>query len=197
MRLRLGLFLLGLAGLLALMGPAAPQSVTPGTVFWQCKAPSSGPPPTPAGYCPAGNTYPLPVTPTTAPVGATVIAPLPGNAGGQAVFLHGVGTGVNASTTATLANASGKTTYICGFSVTATGATTGQVETVVVSGLLSGGETYEFASPTGATLVATLQQGYQPYCVPASGTNVPIVVTFGAAGTGSTAQTAQVWGFQL
>lgn len=189
-------FLWSLLALALLASPAPAQ--TPGTMYWQCKQPTSGPPPTPAGYCPVNTTYPVPVTQTTAPSGATVVAPLPGNANGQASPVQGIG-GPAAATqvTATLAGAAGKTTYICGYTASAGGATAGQLVAVVVSGLLSGGQTVEWAVPTGATADAIpLQQTYTP-CLPASAVNTAIVVTVPSVGAGSTAQTVQAWGYQL
>jgi len=102
-------------------------------------------------------------------------------------------TGTTAATTATLANVGGKTTYICGFTISAkaTSATSGAA---TVTGTVTG--TLNYIQNVGtATVASTLSQTFAP-CVPASGANIAIAVQSVAAGSGgNTAVTA--WGYQL
>lgn len=102
-------------------------------------------------------------------------------------------TGTTAATVATLAGTSGKTTYICGFCITAD-ATAALSGAATVAGTISGSLNY-IQSVGTATSAQALQQNYNPP-IPASATNTAITVTSAAAGTGgNTAVTA--WGYQL
>lgn len=102
-------------------------------------------------------------------------------------------TGTTAATAATLAAVSGKTTYICGFTITAT-ATAAVAGAATVTGTKTG--TLNFIQSVGAaTLGQVLSQNFSPP-IPASANNTAIVITSLAAGTGgSTAVSA--WGYQL
>lgn len=103
----------------------------------------------------------------------------------------------NATATATLAAASGKTTYITGFSVTASGATAAKVAQVTVTGCITGTKTYTFVFPAGATVAATPLVICFGKPVPASGVNTAIAVACPASGTGGTNCTVTAEGFQL
>lgn len=118
------------------------------------------------------------------PSGAT---PITGDSGNQA----------NASAVATLAGVSSKTTYITGFEVTAAGATSAKVATVVVAGTVTGSKNYTFVFPAGATVSATPLVVQFATPIPASATNTAITVTLQAAGTGGTNATVSAEGFQL
>jgi hypothetical protein len=97
---------------------------------------------------------------------------------------------------ATLAAAAGKTTFICGFTMTSAGSTAAAVVSPTVVGTLGGTMTYTYASVAGATLAnLPLQNGFTP-CVPASAANTAIVVTLPSLGAGNTNATAVAWGFQ-
>lgn len=102
-------------------------------------------------------------------------------------------TGTTAATAATLAAAANKTTYICGFIITA-GATAAISGAATVTGTKSG--TLNFIQNVGiATSAQALSQTFNPP-IPASAVNTAIVVTSLAAGTaGTTAVSA--WGYQL
>ena len=102
-------------------------------------------------------------------------------------------TGTTGATVATLTGASGKTTYIAGFIITAD-ATAAIAGAATVTGTVTG--SLNFIQNVGAaTSATTLQQNFNPP-IPASATNTAITITSLAAGTGgSTAVTA--WGFQL
>jgi len=102
-------------------------------------------------------------------------------------------TGTTAATVATLAGASSKTTYICGFTITAD-ATAALAGAATVAGTISGSLNY-IQSVGSATAAQLLTQSFVPP-IPASATNTAITVTSAAAGTGgNTAVTA--WGYQL
>ena len=115
-----------------------------------------------------------------------------------AVGVTGSGTGTTGAISATLAAASGKTTYICGFSYTGTNATAAQNGSVTVTGVITG--TMSFGFPTIATGVALLSpsplvQNFYP-CVPGSAVNTAIVVNGPALGAGAPLATVAAWGYQ-
>jgi hypothetical protein len=101
-------------------------------------------------------------------------------------------TGTTAAVVATLPAATGRTTYITGFSITST-ATAGLVAPATITGLTNS-MTYE--QPVGTSpVVGQLTQTFFP-ALPGSAVNTAIVVTSAAAGTaGVTA--VNVWGYQL
>lgn len=89
----------------------------------------------------------------------------------------------------------GKTNYLTGFEVTGGGATVGSIVTVNIVGALGGTLGYRIAVPTGAAI------GAQPLIVefnpplPASGTNVAIIVNVGAFGAGNTDMAVAAHGY--
>lgn len=139
-----------------------------------------------------------PVT-TTVPVSGSVslsgssIPALSSQYPASATAITASNTGTVAATAATLVGAVGKTTYVCGFSITSD-ATAGLAGTATVAGVITGTMTY-IQGVGAAPSVASLNQTFSP-CIPASAVNTSIVVTSAAAGTGgSTAVNA--WGYQL
>ena len=103
----------------------------------------------------------------------------------------------NANAAATLAAAAGKTTFISGFELTATGATVGLPVTATVTGILGGTLSYTFAAPAGALLIATpLIVLFNPP-LSASAVNTAIVVTLPALGGGNTNASANAHGYQV
>lgn len=102
-------------------------------------------------------------------------------------------TGTTAATTATLPGVAGKTTYICGFTISAD-ATTAVAGAATVTGTISG--SLNFIQNVGAaTAAGILIVPFNP-CVPASAVNTGIAVVSAAAGiAGNTAVNA--WGYQL
>lgn len=102
-------------------------------------------------------------------------------------------TGTTAATAATLAGTSGKTTYVCGFSITSD-AVAALAGSATVAGVITG--TMTFIQGVGAIpAVSSLTQTFSP-CVPASTSNTGIVVTSAAAGTGGNTA-VNAWGYQL
>jgi hypothetical protein len=124
----------------------------------------------------AGPVYPFPVAPNSYPAFAT---PITGNAAGTTGAVVG-----------TLANATAKTTYICGFDISALGGTA-TVGPVTVAGTLTSSFVYQFSS---AAAGATLNKTFTP-CIPASAANTPITVTTTADGSAS-AVDVNSWGYQ-
>lgn len=103
----------------------------------------------------------------------------------------------NATATATLAGASGKTTYITGFQVSGAGATLGLPVIVTVVGLISGTNSYIYSAVAGVLLENTpLFIQFDPP-VPASATNTSIVVSCPALGAGNTNNVVNAQGYQL
>lgn len=112
----------------------------------------------------------------------------------NAVPITASSTGTTGATTATLAAAIGKTTYICGFSIraNATAAVTGNA---TVSGTITGTLNFtQWTAPTALGLGIT-EMIFAP-CVPASATNTTVSATSAAPGTGGVVS-ATSWGYQL
>lgn len=102
-------------------------------------------------------------------------------------------TGTTGATTATLAGTSGKTTYICGYSIRAN-ATAATTVTDTITGVIT-------ATLSSILWVAPLASGigvdemvFSP-CVPASGANQAIAIVSGAPGSGGTVS-SKGWGYQ-
>lgn len=113
-------------------------------------------------------------------------APLPSNA----VAITGNASGTTGAVVGTLAAAPQKTTWICGFIVSAIGGVA-VVGPITVAGLTGSSMTFQFASlATGANL----QQYFAP-CIPAATANTAITITTTADGT-ATAVNVNSWGFQ-
>lgn len=105
-------------------------------------------------------------------------------------------TGTTAAVAATLAAAAGKTTFLCGFSVSPGSATTAITTNVTTTNLTSNFTWAVGAPVTAAGVTGTvLTQNFTP-CVPASAVNTTIVVTSGALGAGGTGNDVQAWGYQ-
>lgn len=157
---------------LALAAAFAPAKAADVTIGWQC-ASTNASGVTTYGQCPVTQAYPLPV----------ILAP--------GTSITGNATGTTGAVVGTLAaSATGKTTYICGFDVSAIGGAA-TVGPIVVAGLLGSSMTYQFASTaTGVTL----GRAYSP-CIPASAFNTAITVTTTADGTAS-AVDVNSWGYQ-
>lgn len=101
------------------------------------------------------------------------------------------------SSAATLAAAAGKTTYICGFTVSGLGATALTNVTVAVTGLTGAGTlNYTYSMPAGATVAATPLNVPLSPCVPGNAVNTAIVVTV-PGGAGNTNTTISAQGYQL
>lgn len=103
----------------------------------------------------------------------------------------------NGAAVATLPAVANRTTFIAGFSLTASGATVGLAVVVTITGLLSGTLSYIFTAATGATVGSTPFQILFDPPLPASAVNIPIVVTMPALGAGNTNAAANAHGFQV
>lgn len=139
---------------------------------------------------------------TVAAAGLLAAVLLCGPAAGQDVGTFG-GTPVGASSgnvaaataTATLAAVAGKTTYLCGFSITGGGATAASLVQPTVVGLIGGTFTYTIAVPAGVTLgIPAMNRSFNP-CMPASAPNVSIVVSSPTFGAGNTNVTINAEGY--
>lgn len=157
--------------LLACASRALAQTPNPVTPGYQICSAASGV--TVCSFQPLDLTHPLPVNLTSPGAGIT------GNA-----------TGTTGAVVGTLAAATGKTTYICGFDVTAVGGTA-QVGPITVAGLVGGSATYYLASSAAGVV---LPVRYTP-CIPGSTVNTAITITTTADGTAS-AVTVNSWGYQ-
>jgi hypothetical protein len=112
-----------------------------------------------------------------------------------AVPVVAAGTGTTGAVTATLPGTSGKTTYVCGFTIMAA-ATSLATGTATVAGLVGGVTfTYDQTVAAAANGTSKLTETFTPG-IPASATNTGIVVTSAAAGLGGVTD-VNVWGYQL
>lgn len=115
----------------------------------------------------------------------------PGNAVAAANPITGNATGTTGAVVGTLAAAASKTTFICGFAISATGgvATLGPI---TVAGLIGSSMVFQlFSTASGVNL----SQQFNP-CIPASAANTAITITTTADGT-ATAVDVNSWGYQL
>ncbi len=121
---------------------------------------------------------------TQYPSGATPITNSSGNA-------------ADASAVATLANVTDMRTYITGFEVTGSGATSGLPVTVTVGGTMSGTLYYTYTAAVGALVANTpLIVPFDP-AIPAIAIDTDIVVTCPALGSGNTHNTVTAHGYVL
>lgn len=118
------------------------------------------------------------------PQGATILQASSGNV-------------ANASAAATLGAASSKLTYITGFTVTAGGATAAALVNGTITGLIGGTRTFTYGAPAGVAVLATpLTVNFNPP-IPANATNVAIVVTVPALGSGNTNAAVSAQGYRV
>jgi hypothetical protein len=125
------------------------------------------------GCTPVSKTNPLPI-----------VDALPG--GG----ITGNASGTTGAVVGTLAGVSGKTTYICGFNVSAIGGTAA-VGPITIAGLITSSMVYQLTSSLTGVSVG---QTFTP-CIPASAANTAITITTTADGTAS-AVNVNSWGYQ-
>lgn len=105
--------------------------------------------------------------------------------------ITGIATGTTGAVVGTLAAFPGRTTWLCGFDLSALGGTA-TVGPIVIAGLTGGSFTYQFSSTAAG---ATLSRTFTP-CIPAATLNTAITITTTADGT-ATAVDVNAWGFQL
>lgn len=105
--------------------------------------------------------------------------------------ITGNAAGTTGAVVGTLAAAPGKTTYICGFNVSAIGGTAA-VSPITIAGLTGSSMVYQLASSAGGV---TSGLTFTP-CIPAATLNTAITITTTADGT-ATAVNVNSWGFQL
>lgn len=118
------------------------------------------------------------------PYGAT---PITADSGNQAA----------ATATATLAAVAGKTTYITGYVVTASGATAASVVTGTITGIITGTQHFTYTAIAGVTLACQPLVVTLPKPIPASAVNTTIAVALPSLGSGNTNATVQAFGYQL
>ena len=102
-----------------------------------------------------------------------------------AVAITASATGTAGSVTATLAACRGKTTFICGFQITSSGATGAAAVAATVTGTIGGTMNYVYPQVAVATNnQPSLPIAFNP-CIPASAVNTPIAVNL-TTGAGTT-----------
>lgn len=116
--------------------------------------------------------------------------PLPVIMDAPSGVITGNATGTTGAVVGTLAAATGKTTYICGFDVSAIGGTAA-VGPITIAGTVTASLVYQLASSASGN---TLSRTFTP-CIPASAVNTAITVTTTADGTAS-AVSVNSWGYQ-
>jgi hypothetical protein len=121
---------------------------------------------------------------------------LGGSGGSIRTAITASATGTTAAVAATLAGVAGKTTFLCGLSVSPGSAAAAITIQVTTTGLTNN-FTWAVGAPVTAAGVtgATLTQNFNP-CVPASAVNTGIVVTSGALGTSGINNNVNSWGYQ-
>lgn len=130
-----------------------------------------------------------------APVSATVPLPVVGATTGggfpaAATPVTGNAAGTTGAVVGTLAGAASKTTYICGFNISAVGGTAA-VGPITIAGLVGSSQVYQLNS---AAIPVNMGQQFSP-CIPASAANTAITITTTANGT-ATAVNVNSWGYQ-
>lgn len=102
----------------------------------------------------------------------------------------------NAAAVATLAAVTGRTTYICGFTMTSSGSTGAAVVNPTVTNIITGTLTYVYSTVAGVTLGnVPLIVNFNP-CMPANAVSTTIVVTLPALGAGNTNAAVTAKGYQ-
>lgn len=114
---------------------------------------------------------------------------------GATVEVAGSGVVSAATSTATVAKATAKTTYLSGFRITGGGATSASIITCTIVGLVGG--TISFAVPVAAGVTAAnpaITQEFAPP-IPSSAVNTDVVVSCPTFGSGNTAASIIAWGY--
>ena len=108
-------------------------------------------------------------------------------------IITGNAAGSTGAVVGTLAAVANKTTYICGFNVSAIGGAA-TVGPITIAGLVGSSQVYQ--APVNGTAPAPTVAAFTFYpCIPASAPNTAITVTTTANGTAS-AVDVNSWGFQ-
>lgn len=100
--------------------------------------------------------------------------------------------GTTAAISATLPGVAGKTTFICGFAMTAAGGNSGAIGNGTITGTISGTLNFAFENPMNGQGIIVVP--FLP-CIPASAPNTAIVINQPAAGSGAIAAVT-AWGYQ-
>ncbi len=174
-----------------------PNPVTPGYQICNTNDPGV----TKCSFQPVDSTHGLPVTNSgtqvvsgavTVTSGAITVGSYPTGA----TAVTNSGTGSTGAVVATLPAVSAKTTFICGFVVSSSGATTPTAVNVTVANTISGTMNFVYSVVGVATdNQVPLTVPIFP-CVPASAVNTTIVVTQPGVGAGATAAATTAWGYQ-
>lgn len=136
---------------------------------------------------PATGTANITISPSSFPsIDGSTVATVPRQA--TSGIITGNATGTTSAVVGTLAASAGKTTYICGFNVSAIGGTAA-VGPVTIAGLITSSMVYQVASSASGN---TVGQTFIP-CIPASAVNTAITITTTADGTAS-AVSVNSWG---
>lgn len=129
------------------------------------------------------------------PVSATAPLPITGATSGggfpsAATAITGNAVGTTGAVVGTLSGAASKTTYICGFNISAVGGVAA-IGPITVAGLVGSSQVYQLNS---AAIPVNLTQNFNP-CIPASAANTSITITTTANGT-ATAVDVNSWGYR-
>lgn len=144
-----------------------------------------------------GGTRVLNMDSTGAPIDYTKNLNFNPYPGGAVAVSCSTGNVAAATATCTLPAALGKTTYITGFDITASGATIGSVVTCTLTNTGSGTHSYTFAAAAGVLLSDTPLTKSFPTPLSATATNTAPVLSCPSLGTGNTNMTINADGFEL
>jgi hypothetical protein len=97
--------------------------------------------------------------------------------------------------TATLPATQNRTTFLCGFSVTGTGATATSVVAITV-GNVNATTTFDLVVPAGATVTLPITQYQFSPCIPSSQINQSVTVSVPSLGSGNAHSQVTAWGYQ-
>jgi hypothetical protein len=136
----------------------------------------------------------VPTVPFTTTGAINAANPLPVSSGANSgTAITGNAAGSTGAVVGTLAGTAGKTTYICGFNVSAVGGAA-SVGPITVAGLVGSSQVYQ-APVNGTAPAPTVASFTFTPCIAASAVNTAITVTTTANGTAS-AVDVNSWGFQ-
>ena len=108
--------------------------------------------------------------------------------------IQGNATGSTGAVVGTLTAVQGKTAFLCGWNVQATGGTA-TISPITIAGLQGGSQTYNNVVSAAAPGTFFAPPPFTP-CLPASAPNTNITITTTADGT-ATSVTVQSWGFNF
>lgn len=132
---------------------------------------------------------------STLPVALVGAPGIPTSPSGATFASASSGNVANATATATLAGAIGKSTFCSGFEITAAGATAASVVVATLTGILGGTQSYIFTVPAGVTTGAVPLIAHFDPPLSSSAANTSIAISLPALGAGNTNAAVCIHGY--